>query len=135
MESNILRIDLDIKTYNKTIKLLKERLSYMHDIRFMDISFIKKIELIYKSNYSCKIYCNHNFSPEWIVILQLLLGSDYMKEVNTLINHFKLDMQYSNRMFTVKRYKNNKIIEAEIIDITNKIINYIKSNKRNKFYN
>lgn len=135
MENNILRIDLDIKTKKQAIKHLNQRLSYFHDIKFLYVNKIKKIELIKKSTYGCRIFLNCKFKPVWIILLQSLLGSDYMKEVNTCINHFRDGMQYSNRLFIVKRYTDNTLKTAQIIDVTKQIKDYILSNNRKVNYN
>lgn len=132
MDRNILRIDLDVKTYKEALYIITDRLSYFHDINFLKVDIIDCIEFIYKTNFSCRIKLNHRFSPMWIVMLQTLLGSDYRKEVNTLINHFKYNMKYSNRLFTVKRYKDGDIKFAQILDVTDCIVPHIKSKKRLK---
>ena len=103
----------------------------MHDLKFFYIDNIEKIELIKKTTYGCKITLKKPFKhPKDIIIFQLYLGSDYRKEVNTLLNHFKLGMEYSNRLFTVKRYKGGKLRYANIIDITEIVVNKVMSNKR-----
>jgi len=71
----------------------------------------------------------------FVVTLQLMLGSDYKKEINTLINHFKLEMEYSNRLFTTKRYANGKLKTAIIIDITKEVKDFVLDNDRTKNYN
>lgn len=133
MELDLLRIDLDIPRKEDAIKHLKERLSYWHDIGFYPITMIESIVLLKKSSYGAYIKLIKPLSDEKSVVLfQSLLGSDYMKETNTLINHFMLEMEYSNRLFSVKRYKNGKIKTGKKIDITNDIIKYIYSKKRIK---
>lgn len=135
MNKKVLKIDLDQPNYNKAIKQIRDRLCYMHDIGFLYADAIEKIVIIHKTSYACKIVLNIEFEPLWIVALQLLFGSDYMKETNTLINHFKLKMDYSNRLFTVKRYKGGEIKVADEFDVTNKILKFVKSKKRKKSYN
>jgi len=130
MDLDILKIDLDLKYHRDARLQLRDRLCYMHDLKFLDVTVIKSIELIKKTNYSAKIYLNHQFDEKMIVILQLLLGSDWRKEVNTIINHYKLGMEYSNRMFDVKRYKHGEIKKADKQDITRTIVQYIKSSNR-----
>lgn len=125
MEDNILKIDLDIPTLTKATKLIKERLAYMNDIKFLNINNVDKIEFLYKSTYGCKITLKSSWTPEFIVILQLLLNSDYKKEINTLINHVKLKMKYSNRLFTSKRYTTGEIKTAKVIDKTKLIKSYV----------
>ena len=135
MDNNILKIDLDEPNKKKAIDLLKSRLAYMHDIKFFDINNIEYIKLFYKSSYGCKIKLYYSFKPEMIIILQLLLGSDYQKEVNTMLNHFKFNMEYSNRLFLVKRYKGNLLKFAKEYDVTNSIIKFVNNSKRKKNYN
>ena len=108
----------------------------MHDINFFSVFNIKKIELLYKTSYACRIYLYEKFKNEKdIIIFQLLLGSDWMKEVNTLMNHFIFKMKYSNRLFTCKRYKGGEIKTAEILSVTRRIKNYVTNEKRKKFRN
>jgi hypothetical protein len=136
MELNILKIDLDKKSFFLTIKILKQRLSYLHDLKIFSCNLIEEIVLIKKTKYSAKIYLKENLADEKnIIILQLLLGSDYMKEANTLLNHFVYKMSYSNRMFDVKRYKNGDVICGVKYNVTNKIKQYILDKNRKKNYN
>jgi len=141
LELDILKIDLDMKRKRDAINHLKKRFAYFHDIGFYNmndkgVGSIGSILLVKKTTYGCKIHFGNKFkSPEWIVLFQLLLGSDWMKECNTLINHFKFRMEYSNRLFDVKRYKNGKIKSAKHIDITNDIMSYVLSSKRKRLHN
>jgi len=136
MELNILKIDLDEEHYNRAIKTLKQRLSYLCDLGMFNCDLIESIFIIKKSKHSVKIYLTENlFDEKNVIILQLLLGSDYMKEVNTFMNHFKFKMSYSNRMFDVKRYKDQSIISCTRYDVTKEIKNYILDKDRKKNYN
>jgi hypothetical protein len=131
-----LKIDLDAKSKSLAIKQICDRLSYMHDLKFLNISGIDKVFLITKTNTSVKIKFKRKcLNVNSLVIMQLLLGSDYRKEINTLINFHYLRMQYFNRMFDVKRYKDGTIIEAKIEDVTDKVIKYILNEKRKKYRN
>ena len=130
MDPQVLKIDLDCRTKSKAIAILKERLAYCHDLNFFHAKQIVRVELIKKSSYGARIRLNTGWKPEWIVILQLILGSDWQKEVNTLINHFKLEMEYSNRLFTVKRYKEGVILGAEVTDVTEMIFRHVYNNHR-----
>lgn len=130
MEKNILKIDLDLKFKASAMKQLKERLAYMHDLKFFDIKNIKRIELIKKTSYGSRIVLHEDIPEELIVVIQLMLGSDYRKEVNTMINHFKLGMAYSNRLFTVKRYRANKLKKARVINVTQEIVDYVSSGRK-----
>jgi len=135
MELNILKIDLDIEEFEEAIQLIRNRLCYMHDLGFFKADSVGKIEFLYKSSYGCKITLKNEWSAEWIVILQLLLGSDYMKETNTLMNHFMLKMEYSNRLFECKRYPSGEIKTAKSFDKTNEILKFVKNKTRKKNYN
>ncbi|MFW6282490.1 MAG: hypothetical protein ACOC1P_00350 [Minisyncoccales bacterium] len=136
MELNILKIDLDEKCYRKAFNQIRHRLCYMNDLSFFDIEIIEKIELQRKTSFGCKIYLKENLPSEKDVIMfQLLFGSDYMKEVNTILNHFKFKMEYSNRLFDCKRYKGGKIKSAKKFNVTEEIIDFVKDEKRKKSYN
>lgn len=131
---NILKIDYDeFRTLPEVKTELKKRLSYIYDLKLISLKYLRKIETVKKTNYCVRIYFTKNFKCESdIIILQLLLGSDWMKETNTYLNHFVLNMQYSNRIFTTKRYKGNKIKTAKIKNITLNILTYLKSKTRKK---
>jgi len=136
MELNILKVDIDFRFKRNTIKLLIERLSYIHDLGLYDCNQIKKIELIFKTKYGCKIYLKKDLYDEKnIILFQLLLNSDYMKEVNTILNHFKFNMDYSNRMFDCKRYKYGEIKIGKIYDVTDEVLNKVLKKNRKKFKN
>lgn len=130
MDTDILKIDLDCKFKWQAINLLGERLGYMNDLNFFHFHNINTVTLIKKSTYGAKIKLKKKLTPEQIVIFQLILGSDYRKEVNTLLNHHKFGMEYSNRLFTCKRYKGNKIKVAKIIDITTILENKVYAENR-----
>ena len=132
MEKNILKIDLDLDKRKDCINLIFERLSYLHDLEVFPYTHINKIVLGKKKSYNCKIYLNKDISEKLIIILQLILGSDWKKEVNTLLNHFVLKMNYSNRMFDIKRYPNGKLKTSKHYDITEIINKKIYSDKRKK---
>jgi hypothetical protein len=136
MELNILKVDLDIKFKSFAINTLIERLSYMHDLNFYDCNEIKKIELIFKTTYGCKIYLKSDlYGEKNVIIIQLLLGSDFMKEINTMLNHFKFNMNYSNRMFDCKRYKGGQIKIGKIFDVTVEILKQVLHKQRKKYRN
>lgn len=136
MELNILKIDLDEIFYLNVIKTLKQRLSYLSDLGIFNPDIIEKVIIIKKSKHSVKIYLSKNlYNEKSVIITQLLLGSDYMKEANTLLNHFVYKMSYSNRMFDVKRYKTGEIISCKQYDVTKEILDYIYDKQRKKNYN
>lgn len=126
----LLRVDLDIKTKQKSVQILSERLAYMNDLNFLKSKNIKKIELIKKTRYGAKITLKREINFNLLIILQLMLGSDYRKEINTMINFYKLKMKYFNRLFTIKMYKDGKVKGAEIIDVTNEVLDYVNNPKR-----
>lgn len=127
---NELKIDLDMDNKEDIINLLSERLKYMHDLNFFQLDNIKEINLLHKTSYAVKIELFEDITEELIVILQLALGSDYRKEINSLINFKKLNMRYWNRLFTAKRYKDGSIITADEETITENVFRVIaQSNK------
>lgn len=130
-EFDTLKIDLDAKSVRSAINRVKDRLSYMHDLAFLNVKNIKEIRIITKTNSSVKIFFKKKcFNANSVVMMQLLFGSDYRKEINTLINYHYLKMQYFNRMFDVKRYKDGTIKTATYYDATEEIIKYVLSKKR-----
>lgn len=135
-ELKIIKIDMDVKTKKELINNLIERLSYLYDLEFIYIDTIEKIEIVKKTKYSCKIYLNESFNEmKDLVLFQLIMGSDWRKEVNTLYNCYVLNMNYANRMFDVKKYKYRKYKSAIKEDITNEIMNKLKDENRKKAYN
>jgi len=129
MDSDILRIDLDAKSKKKALLILGDRLKYCNNNCFLSIDAIDKIILNKKTTYGAKIYMNDQYSPEWIIILQLILGSDYRKEVYTCMNHFMYKMEYSNRLFDIKRYSNGEYKKAKHFNVTKEIKEYVTSVK------
>lgn len=131
METNTLKVDSDIQDKVLAIEDIKYRLKFMHEMKILNYEDITKIELIQKSKCSFKVYLNSEFdlAPLFIVTLQLILGSDYRKEICTLFNHYHMNMDYSNRLFTTKKYKNGNFIHAKIEDVTKLIKNYIGNGK------
>lgn len=132
MDRNILKVDTDTYYLFSTINIISERLIYLNDSGVFPFRYIKKIIASKKKRWNVKIYLSKNITVELIILLQLILASDYKKEINTMINHYALKMEYSNRMFTIKKYKNNDVLISREIDITNKIIEKIKNEKRKR---
>ena len=127
----VLKVDLDLKYKKDALASIKSRFSYMHDLGFLKFKQVESINLVKKTNYSAKIRLKKPLKDmKSIVLFQLMLGSDYRKEINTLINHYSLNMKYSNRMFDIKRYKGGEYKIAKIIDVTTEIYKYISSGKR-----
>lgn len=136
MRRDVLKVDCDFDNKQDLINDLQHRLSYMNDLGFFDFEkYVKKIYCVFKSSYGVKIFLKYELDEKQIVLLQLILGSDFRKEINTVINHFSLNMEYSNRLFDVKRYRDGSIKESEKEDITDNIRDYILSDKREKWKN
>jgi len=127
---NKLRIDLDKKSKNSTINQLTERIEYLNHLKYLDIKNIKKIELIWKKTFGCLITLNKKCSMDYIFKTELLLGDDYKKSCCAMINHYKLGMVYSNRLFTHKKYPNGSWKVAKIIDVTKIIFDEIEEKIR-----
>lgn len=121
-KNNVLRIDLDIKTREEAILFLQDRLSYLIHLKWIAKEMILRIELNKKTTYGCKIYLSKYVSVDYTFKTQLLLGSDYKKECCAMINYYKLNMNYYDRLFTSKRYPNGEFKHSVIEDITNKIL-------------
>ena len=136
MDKKILKVDLDIKTKKHAINKLKKRFAYMHDIKFFDIDRVLGIYLIKKSSFGALVFLRKELNSEKdVVIMQLMLGSDYRKEANTLLNHYFLEMEYSNRLFLLKRYKQGEIKKAKQYNVTKEIKDYVMSKDRIKNFN
>ena len=118
MDRDILKIDLDIKEEDLAIEELNSRLWYICGLGFFNLDRIKKIELIKKTNHSVRIFIDKELDVKTLVLFQLILGSDYRKEVNTLMNYYFYNMKYFNRLFDIKRYRDGTFKKAKIKDIT-----------------
>ncbi len=118
MRKNVLKIDLDLETREEAIKSIVERMRYFRNIFGVPFNYWQKIELLKKTRYSAKIHLIKPVKDERsIIILQLVFGSDWRKELNTFYNSEVLKMEYSNRLFTIKNYSDG-FLEAQIEDIT-----------------
>lgn len=126
----MLKLDLDMRFKYNVLLHLKYRLSYLNDIGYLNCKNITKIELLHKKTYGCRIYFNCNFKEEFIILTQSILGSDWRKESNTLLNHTLLGMEYSNRLFTGKTYPGGAVKFAKIENVTKKVLPYVISDKR-----
>lgn len=114
----VLLIDLDMKDKKKAIETLTERLWFLSGLKLLNIESIIKIELSKKKNYSAKVHVNHDIPIQCIIVLQLLLGSDYRKEAITLKRHFDGEPD-CNWMFDYKHYiSKGEFIKSEKEDIT-----------------
>lgn len=118
MRKNVLKIDLDLDSREEAIRQIVERMRYFKTIFGVDYKYWQKIELLKKTRYSAKIHILKPVKDEKsIIILQLVFGSDWRKELNTYYNSQVLKMDYSNRLFNGKNY-GNKFKFAEVEDIT-----------------
>jgi len=134
MEKNILKIDCDCDTLEEVIDLIVERCSYLHDTKFFPFHNFNKIIAGKKTKYNVKIYLNHNLKEEFIIMLQLIFNSDWRKEINTIVNHYLLKMDYSNRMFDIKRYKVGNIKYSKKYNITSIVEEKVRNPLRKKSY-
>jgi len=136
VELNILKLDLDIQTKDLAIDHLFKLFSYATDIGFLKINKIKKIELVKKTTYGARIYLKFDLKNlNNVVMLQSIFGSDPLKEMNVLINHHKLNMIFSNRIFDIKRYPDGSYKFSKLIDITNIIFKKVKDEQRKRWNN
>lgn len=103
METNIIKVDLDLKNKNYAIKLLTERLKFLSDVNILPFKFIDEIKLIKKSNYSVKIFLKKELQPEVLILFQSMLGDDFKRTAITF-RDYKLGIRNYNRMFDTKRY-------------------------------
>lgn len=124
-KDNILRLDLDLHSKKKCITHLIERLYYLNHLKYLSIERIDKIILVKKKTYGCKIYLNKKCSVDYIFKAELILGDDWKKAVCSQINYYKYEMDYSRRLFEVKKYPDGKVRVAKLIDVTKDVRDYI----------
>jgi hypothetical protein len=129
MENDILKVDLDIKTKSKSIKLITERLKFLNDVNVLKFKYVKNIILVKKNTYSVKIYLNKRLTTSNLLLFQSILGDDYKRTAVTF-RDYKLGIRHFNRMFDTKRYITGDYIHSENTPIyeliKNKIINVEK---------
>jgi len=119
---NILKIDLDLEFYEESKELIRTRLTYLNSLNILSITNIKKIELIKKNKYSCKITLVKDLlNPYYIIIFQAILGDDW-RRIAITFRDLKLGMSNYNRLFNIKTYSNGEVIEGDVIDITKDIL-------------
>ena len=122
METNTLKVDLDMYFSLMVEKLLVERIQFLINVGILEKDIIEKIELYKKSKYSVKIYLNKFIAdPKDLILIQSILGDDYKRTAITF-RDYKLGLRNWNRMFDIKRYENGEYKEAKVWDITNKIL-------------
>ncbi len=129
-DAYLLKVDLDFATIEETKTWLSERFAYLHDIGFLDWANVQKVEGIYKKNWAVRITTSKPLDVDFIVMMQLLLGSDFRKEANSMINYYKLGMRYWNRMFDIKRYPDGFVMEGKSRDITKDIEDHVLDENR-----
>jgi len=129
-DAYLLKVDLDFETMEEVMTWLRKRFAYLHDIGFFDWSNVRKVEGVHKTNWAVRVMTSKPLDVDFIVIMQLLLGSDYRKEANSLMNYYKLGMRYWNRMFDIKRYPDGSVMEGESRDITQEIGDHIRNKDR-----
>lgn len=134
MEKNILKIDCDCESLEETIDLIVERCSYLHDTGFLPFKHFNKIIAGKKTKFNVKIYLNCDLREEFIIMLQLIFNSDWRKEINTIVNHYVLKMDYSNRMFDIKRYKSGNLKYSKKYNITSIVEEKVRNPLREKSY-
>lgn len=129
MNLNVLKIDLDARTKEEAIEILAERIKYLKEVMNLPLGYWTKIELIHKKSYGARIRILKPMKDvRNIVIMELILGSDWRKEINTYYNAVVLGMDYSNRLFIGKRY-GNKFIVGSRIDVTQEVKEEAKKTK------
>ena len=102
---NVIKIDLDLKTKNKCIKHLKDRLIFLNKNLILTFDNIIKIELIKKKTYSCKIYTKKKLKdPLILILIQSILGDDWRRTTITL-RDLLLGVENFNRLFDAKYNK------------------------------
>lgn len=136
MNRDVLKVDLDLKDIRQVKKQLGIRLGYLHDIHLFNFNHISLIEAGKKKTWNAKIYLKNNIKEEQVLFLQLILGSDWRKEANTILNHYHLGMKYSNRMFDIKIYYNlQNIMKARKVDITEDVKKRVFDKNRKPYKN
>lgn len=129
MKLNILKIDLDLKSKKKAVVQVAQRIDYLEKYFNFPEDYFKKIELIKKNSYGCKITLKDNLlDSRNVIFFQLIFGSDWRKEINTFYNDVALKMDYSNRLFTIKPYGED-FKSAIIEDISQEVRETIKNKK------
>jgi len=103
METNIIKVDLDLNNKNYAIKILTERLKFLSDVNILPFKFIDEIKLIKKKNYSVKIYLKKDLQPMILILFQSMIGDDFKRTAITF-RDYKLGLRNYNRMFDTKRY-------------------------------
>lgn len=122
----ILKVDLDVKTKNETLKILRYRLLFLQDLKILFLKNIVKVEILRKKNYSARIYINVKPKDELhIIIIQAILGDDD-KRVGVNFRDYLIGIKNFNRSFDAKLYADGSVIHAKIQDVTKEVFSIIK---------
>ncbi|MHA1381181.1 MAG: hypothetical protein ACTSRG_22665 [Candidatus Helarchaeota archaeon] len=125
-ELNIIKIDFDLLDVGEVIKILHERLQFLIKLKMFNKKLIKKVELLKKDFYSCKIYLNKSAkNPETLILFQSILGDDYKRTIITL-RDFNSGVRNWNRLFLIKRYISGEYKKANLKNITKIILDKLK---------
>lgn len=118
----IIKLDLDLNDRDEVMEQVKSRLSFLVKIDLFEWKLIEKVELLFKTTYSCRIFINKKFTnPRDLIIIQSILGSEYKHIAITFRDYLEGSPDY-NKLFTIKKYVNGDYIEAQIEDITKDIL-------------
>lgn len=126
--TNIIKVDLDIKIKQSAINFLIERLKFLSDTNILPFKYVTDIVLIKKKTHSVKIYLSKSLQHETLILFQSILGDDYKRTAITF-RDYKLGIRNYNRIFDTKRYlsgdykiaKKNSVFEIIKSRITNQI--------------
>ena len=132
MELNELKVDLDIRAEETAKKEMKKRLAFLHDLGLLKQKYVDQVYILKKTKWSAKVILNIDLAKDKIILLQLLLGSDYRKEGHTIVNIEHFGMEYSNRMFDIKRYPSGKYVFGKKKNITLQVRRFINSSDRKR---
>lgn len=132
---DILRIDTDTRFLYQSVNQLIQRLSYLEDVGAFPIRYIDKIIASKKRKWHIKIHLNKKIDVNLSIMIELILGDDWRRSINVLINYHALNMTYYSRLFDIKVYPNGKILYSRKKDITDRVLSKVKSTKRKKYNN
>lgn len=131
---DVLKIDLDAKSKKSAIETLWVRLAYFNDVDFLHFDIVDKIILFKKTTYGCKIYLKQPLPVMFSIHLELLLGDDWRRNVNVLLNYKKYKMIYYDRLFDIKVYPDGSTKIAKKEDITSIIKDKVHNPNRGIYY-
>lgn len=134
-KTNILRIDLDMETKKQCIEHIWVRLAYLNDISAFFYKNIRSITLIQKKRFGCKIILKKPILINFSIHLESILGDDWRRNINVLVNYHKYNMKYYDRIFDIKFYKDEAYITGIEHDITKIISKKVNNPKRGVYFN